>query len=76
MREAGAIITTSESLAFELMRDAGLPIFKEFSKFVKEEKERTKTAGEVLILGREPPTEAGQSEIAGGGVLLNPQPSL
>jgi len=52
MRQAGAIITSSESLAFELMRDAGLPGFKEFRMLVKEEKERTKTAGDILVLGR------------------------
>ncbi|KAF9452009.1 Isochorismatase hydrolase [Macrolepiota fuliginosa MF-IS2] len=77
MREAGATITTSESLAFELMRDAGLPNFKEFSKFIKEEKERTKTAGERLILGQGTPEVLDQSEIAGGGILLDDtKPSL
>ncbi len=53
MREAGAVITSSESLAFELMQDAGLPNFKEFSNLHKEEKERTKIAGDVLVLGKE-----------------------
>jgi len=53
MREAGAVITSSESLAFELMRDAGLPTFKAFSKIYKEENERTRTAGDILVLGKE-----------------------
>ncbi|KAK7060119.1 hypothetical protein VNI00_000883 [Paramarasmius palmivorus] len=45
-------ITTSESLAFELMGDAKHPRFKEFAKIVKEEKDRTKEAGDVLVAGR------------------------
>lgn len=78
LRQAGAIITSSESLAFELMGDAGLPNFKEFSKLIKEEKERTKTAGEILVLGRSIPATSAQSEIASGGILMEPKskPSL
>ncbi|CAG7848354.1 Isochorismatase domain-containing protein 1 [Serendipita indica DSM 11827] len=39
LRQAGAVITTSESLAFQLMQDAGSPNFKEFSSLVKAEKQ-------------------------------------
>jgi len=49
MRQEGAIIGTSESIAFQLMGDAGLPAFKVFSKLIKEEKENTKNGGEVLL---------------------------
>ncbi|KAF5363322.1 hypothetical protein D9756_000582 [Leucocoprinus leucothites] len=66
MRQAGAVVTSSESLAFELMGDASFPNFKEFSQFVKEQKERTKTAGDILVLGRQATTPSTQSEIAGG----------
>jgi hypothetical protein len=76
MRQAGAIITSSESLAFELMGDAALPNFKEFAKFIKEEKERTRTAGEILVSGRQAAVPSGQSEIAGGGVLMDTKPSV
>ncbi|KXN86318.1 Isochorismatase domain-containing protein 2, mitochondrial [Leucoagaricus sp. SymC.cos] len=76
LRQVGSIITSSESLAFEMMGDAGLPNFKEFSKFIKEEKERTKTAGEILISGRQASAPSGQSEIAGGGVVMDSKPSL
>ena len=49
MRKEGAIITTSESIAFQLVNDASIPEFKAFSKMIKEEKERTKRAGEALL---------------------------
>lgn len=39
LRQAGAIVTTSESLAFQLMGDANSDIFKEFSGLVKAEKQ-------------------------------------
>ncbi|KAG8798188.1 hypothetical protein FRC16_007767, partial [Serendipita sp. 398] len=39
LRQAGAVITTSESLAFQLMGDANSPSFKEFSALVKAEKQ-------------------------------------
>ena len=51
MREEGAIISTSESIAFELIGDAALPTFKSFSKLIKEEKDSTKTVGEALLRG-------------------------
>jgi nicotinamidase-related amidase len=38
MRDAGIIITTSESLLFELCRDSGTNEFKELLKLVKEKK--------------------------------------
>ncbi|KIM45924.1 hypothetical protein M413DRAFT_23734 [Hebeloma cylindrosporum] len=52
MRTEGAIIGTSESIAFQLMGDAGLNSFKPFSKFIKEVKESTKRAGETLLQGQ------------------------
>ena len=51
MRKEGAIITTSESIAFQLIGDAALPNFKPFSKLIKEEKDSTKTVGEALLQG-------------------------
>ncbi|KIY71749.1 Isochorismatase hydrolase [Cylindrobasidium torrendii FP15055 ss-10] len=38
LRAAGAVITTSESLGFELIGDAIHPNFREFSKLIKETK--------------------------------------
>jgi hypothetical protein len=35
MRQEGALVTTSESLLFELIRKAGTPTFKAISKLVK-----------------------------------------
>ena len=52
MRTEGAIIGTSESIAFQLIGDAGLPIFKSFSKLIKEEKDSTKEVGEALLQGQ------------------------
>ena len=52
MRTEGAIIGTSESIAFQLVGDAGGNSFKVFSKFIKEVKESTKRAGEMLLQGR------------------------
>ncbi|RXW15994.1 hypothetical protein EST38_g9861 [Candolleomyces aberdarensis] len=49
MRQEGAIIGTSESIAFQLMKDAGLPQFKTFSKFIKEDKESTRRVGQALL---------------------------
>jgi hypothetical protein len=71
LRQAGAVITSSESLAFELMGDASLPGFKEFSKIIKEEKENTKVVGDALVLGRQISESATQSQVAGGGVLMD-----
>lgn len=69
MRTEGAVISTSESIAFQLMRDASSPKFKAFSKFIKDSKESTKVAGEALLQGRvsEPTPD---SEIASGGVVI------
>ncbi|KAJ8523441.1 hypothetical protein ONZ45_g80 [Pleurotus djamor] len=49
LRSAGAIVATSESLAFQLMGDSAKPEFKAFSAFIKEWKDNTKRAGEVLL---------------------------
>ncbi|KAK2466390.1 hypothetical protein APHAL10511_002032 [Amanita phalloides] len=51
MQKEGAIITTSESIAFQLVKDAAVPEFKSFSSMIKEEKETTKRAGEILLNG-------------------------
>jgi len=51
MRREGAIIGTSESIAFQLIGDAALPTFKSFSKLIKEEKDSTKAVGEALLQG-------------------------
>ncbi|KAI8984984.1 Isochorismatase hydrolase [Trametes punicea] len=52
MREAGAQITTSESAAFELQGDADKPNFKAFSSIIKEERDNTQKALEVLVRPR------------------------
>jgi len=73
MRTDGAIIGTSESIAFQLVRDAGSSNFKAFSKFIKEVKESTKIAGEALLQGRVstvPSKSEGEAEIASGGVVI------
>ena len=49
MRTEGAAIGTSESVAFQLMQDAASSDFKAFSRLIKDEKERTKAAGESLL---------------------------
>jgi len=52
MRQAGAQITTSESISFQLIGDSASPNFKALSTLVKEEKELTKTTLQTLLPGR------------------------
>ncbi|KDQ29273.1 hypothetical protein PLEOSDRAFT_1055245, partial [Pleurotus ostreatus PC15] len=49
LRQSGAIVSTSESIAFQLIGDSAKPEFKAFSAFIKESKDSTKKAGEVLL---------------------------
>jgi hypothetical protein len=59
LRQEGAWVTTSESLTFQLIGSAGHPQFKIFSQFVKEQKDTTAEAGEVLLQGK-PASTTGQ----------------
>ena len=78
MRAQGAVISTSESIAFELMRDASSSNFKAFSRFVKDVKESTRISGEALLQGRvgSPASSAlstkvdPTAEVASGGVVI------
>ncbi|KAA1466021.1 Isochorismatase hydrolase [Dentipellis sp. KUC8613] len=49
MRQAGAQITTSESVLFQLQRDSSTPGFKAFSKAIKEEKDATQQSISTLL---------------------------
>lgn len=49
MRQEGAIITTSESLAFQLVGSASHPQFKPFSQLVRDQKDSTTRVGEALL---------------------------
>lgn len=70
MRQAGALIGTSESIAFQLVGDAAIPQFKTFSKLIKDNKEGTRRAGEVLLAGAPAYEKAGESEVIGSGVII------
>ncbi|KAF3913629.1 hypothetical protein ABW21_db0202784 [Orbilia brochopaga] len=49
MQQAGAIVTTSESWLFELMRDSSRPEFKAIATLVKENKSITRECLEALV---------------------------
>ncbi|KAI0069165.1 Isochorismatase hydrolase [Artomyces pyxidatus] len=49
MRQAGAQITTSESLLFQLQGDSSKPTFKAFSSAIKEEKDSTQSVLQALL---------------------------
>lgn len=52
IRQSGGYITTSESAAFQLQRDAGVPGFKSFSNVIKEEKDNTVRTLQKLLQHR------------------------
>ncbi|KAG2159044.1 Isochorismatase-like protein [Suillus bovinus] len=52
IRQSGGYITTSESAAFQLQRDAGVPGFKSFSNIIKEEKDNTVRTLQKLLQHR------------------------
>ena len=52
LRQEGAIVTTSESLGYELVASGTNPKFKAFSQFVKETKDQTVAAEQALLLGK------------------------
>ncbi|KAG1773842.1 Isochorismatase-like protein [Suillus occidentalis] len=52
IRQSGGYITTSESTAFQLQRDAGVPGFKSFSNIIKEEKDNTVRTLQKLLQHR------------------------
>lgn len=49
IRQSGGYITTSESAAFQLQRDAGVPRFKLFSNIIKEEKDNAVRTSQKLL---------------------------
>ncbi|KAI9455787.1 Isochorismatase hydrolase [Lactarius psammicola] len=52
MRQAGAQISTSESVLFQLQGDASSPSFKAFANVIKAEKETTTQTLQTLLPGR------------------------
>ncbi|BGP44339.1 hypothetical protein JCM10450v2_000150 [Rhodotorula kratochvilovae] len=52
MRDAGAVVTTSESILFQILDDAAHPAFKSLTGLIKESKESTQSALQHLIAGR------------------------
>jgi len=55
MRQAGVQVSSSESAAYQLMSDAGLPAFRSFAQIIKEETAITKSTVETLLGGVKSP---------------------
>lgn len=53
LRQEGAIVTTSESLAFQLIGSASHSQFKAFSQLIREQKDSTTLVGDALLLGKD-----------------------
>ena len=49
LRQEGALVTTSESLAYQLIGDASQPAFKPFTQFMKQDKPNALAALKVLL---------------------------
>ncbi|KAI0346998.1 Isochorismatase hydrolase [Trametopsis cervina] len=49
MRQAGVMVETSESIAFQLQLDSARPNFKLFANTIKEEKEKTREVLQTLL---------------------------
>jgi hypothetical protein len=57
LRQEGAVVTTSESLAFQLVGSASHSQFKAFSQLVREQKDSTTRVGEALLLAKDTVTK-------------------
>ncbi|KAF9519528.1 hypothetical protein BS47DRAFT_1481984 [Hydnum rufescens UP504] len=49
IRQAGGVVTTSESFLFQVMRDSSRPEFREFAKLVKDTKGETQETLKALL---------------------------
>ncbi|KAG6919313.1 hypothetical protein DXG01_007446 [Tephrocybe rancida] len=65
LAQEGALVSTTESIGFQLVGDSKHPKFKAFSALTKETKDGTARAGEVLVAGNKP------EETPSPGVIKN-----